>query len=321
MIVTSEFRPSWWLRNPHLQTLLSGKLILPPLPPLFHQRLELPDGDFIDIALSEGFQASATQPIVAMFHGLAGCYASSYVRGAFATLTDAGFRVALMHWRGCSGEPNRLRTSYHSGASSDVAWFGNWLASHWPQASLQALGFSLGANALIKHLGEARGDTPFAHALAVCPPMELAIGADKMNRGFSRVYQHHLVGLMRQQYLAKRKRYPQLGLPAIDASVNTFWRFDDAVTAPLHGFANARDYYRRTSCRQFLPAVTVPLHIVCARDDPFFTEAVLPEASELANQTRLEISDFGGHIGFLESLSQQGRWLDRHIATLVDQRE
>jgi predicted alpha/beta-fold hydrolase len=335
-----------WLRNPHLQTVLASRVFRPCFIETCRERIELPDGDFIDIDLS----TRAHGDVVAIFHGLAGCVQSSYVQGAFQSLEHAGFRPALMNWRGCSGEPNRLARSYHSGASDDIRWFIDYLAARYPDSRLFALGYSLGANALLKYLGESSntsttgssitcpnsfsrtstGDSTtmsataatvhaqsaagLAGAMAVSPPLVLAEGANRLNQGLARVYQKHLLSLMRRQHEQKRKCYPELHLPAATARLDTFWKFDDCITAPLHGYAGVHDYYERCSARRFLPMIDTPTHILCARDDPFFTPRILPEADELASDTTLELTDTGGHVGFLRG---RERWLDQHVADVL----
>jgi len=298
-----------------LQTFLASKLFKPAQPSTQRERIELEDGDFIDINRSNKREGD----VVAIFHGLAGCVESSYVRGVFGTLEHAGFRPILMHWRGCSGVPNRLRRAYHSGASDDIAWFIDHLGKQFNGAVIHALGYSLGGNALLKYLGESGPDCPLGSAVAICPPLVLSVGADKLNTGFARVYQRYLLSLMRTQHERKRITYPQLALPEAGPNLDTFWKFDDAITAPLHGFNGVDDYYTRCSARQFLPSITVPTHILCSRDDPFFTPDILPCAQELGPRTTLEISARGGHVGFLGRESGNRRWLDSHVAALVEQ--
>ena len=313
MIVDSKFRPCWWLRNPHLQTVFASKVFQPPEIATRSERIELEDGDFIDIALSQ----QAHGNIVAIFHGLAGCVQSSYIQGVFASLEMAGFRPVLMHWRGCSGEPNRLARAYHSGASDDVAWFVDHLQQRFPDEKIFALGYSLGANALLKYLGESGNQSPLTGAMAVCPPLVLAEGANRLNSGFARVYQRYLISLMRRHHEQKRSTHPHLKLPPASTALNNFWKFDNALTAPLHGYNDVHDYYTRCSARQFLPHIRIPTHILCAADDPFFTPAILPEAEELAGDTTLEISARGGHVGFLGNQPDNRRWLDSHVAQVI----
>ena len=318
--------------NPHLQTVLASKLLRPAPPPVRLERLELDDGDFVDLAHTEpatpgtpkrGSPAGAAEsppPRVLLFHGLAGSLDSAYARGAMAVLGARGFGVTLMHWRGCSGEPNRLARSYHSGESGDIARLVSLSGERHRGSPLYALGFSLGGNALLKYLGERGEDTPLAGALAVCPPLVLEVGATQLDRGIARGYRNFLLGLMRAQHEAKRARHPELGLPPAHEGLDSFWRFDDELTAPLHGFAGVDDYYARCGARRFLGGIRRPTHILVARDDPFFTEAILPEAHELASETTLEIAEHGGHVGFLGT-GKRGRpyrWLDDRVGDVLE---
>lgn len=309
-IIESSYTPARWLSNPHLQTILASQLFRPPAIETDQERVELADGDFIDINLSRRQQGD----IVAIFHGLAGSINSNYIRGVWLALEAAGFRPALMHWRGCSGEPNRLPRAYHSGASDDIQWFIDLLHQRQPQVPIHALGYSLGGNALLKYLGESGSDTPLQGAMAVSPPLVLKEGAEQLDTGVSRLYQRHLLRLMRRHHECKRERYPQLNLPAATRRLDSLRKFDDALTAPLHGFADAAEYYERCSARQFLPRIRVPTHILCAYDDPFFTPRILPEASELASGTCLEVPRSGGHVGFLQG---RKRWLDTYISQVL----
>lgn len=310
-IIQSSFHPPYWLRNPHLQTIIASQLLKPVPVESQRERLELPDGDFLDINLGR-------QPgdIVAIFHGLAGSVQSSYIRGVFQTLQHAGFRPVLMHWRGCSGEPNRLPRAYHSGASDDIRWFVDYLAGRFPDNRLYALGYSLGANALLKYLGESGAQSRLSGAMAVSPPLVLQEGANKLNQGVARLYQRHLLRLMRRHHEQKRTLYPELELPPATDQLDSLWKFDDTITAPLHGFDGAVDYYQQCSARQFLPAIDLPTRILCARDDPFFTPDILPGIGELSRNTTLELSRTGGHVGFLEG---RERWLDTHVANVLQE--
>lgn len=314
-IITSDYQAARWMRNPHLQTVLASKWFKPAQVHADRERLELPDGDFIDINIGRQSGKEPARDIVIMFHGLAGCVQSSYAQGAMDALQKSEFLPILMHWRGCSGEPNRLARSYHSGASDDIGWFINYIAQRYKDARLYALGYSLGANALLKYLGEAGSGTPLRGAMAVSPPLVLQEGANKLGQGFARLYQRHLLKLMREQHERKRALYPNLDIPSATEELNNFWKFDDTVTAPLHGYADADDYYTRCSARQFLPDITIPTRILCARDDPFFTTAILPSNDELAPDTTLELTEHGGHVGFLQG---RHRWLDTHVASIFD---
>jgi len=312
LITNSKFRPRWWLRNPHLQTIVASKLSKHPSVDTVAERLELSDGDFLDINWSK----KTCGPLVCIFHGLAGSIESAYVKAVFHALETSGFRPVFMHWRGCSGEPNRLARSYHSGATDDIHELINLVQSRYPGIPVFAIAYSLGANALLKYLGEQHSNSQLFGSVCVCPPLVLNIGADKLNSGVTRAYQKYLITAMRAQHEAKRQLHPELNLPAATTELNNFWKFDDTLTAPLHGFRDVHDYYEKCSARQFLPRITTNTHIIYALDDPFFTLDVLPDESELSETTTLELSTFGGHVGFIGD-EQDSNWLSNRICTLI----
>ncbi|MFT6875912.1 MAG: putative alpha/beta-fold hydrolase, partial [Granulosicoccus sp.] len=188
-IIKSQFSPSWLLKNTHAQTVLASKIFKPVRFETNRERIEMPDGDFVDIEQP----TVRSQHVVALFHGLAGCVESPYIQGALATLTARGFHPILMHWRGSSGEPNRLTRAYHSGASDDIQWFIDYLAARFAGANLYAIGYSLGGNALLKYLGEQGTASPLTGAMSVSPPLVLAEGATKLNTGVARIYQRYLL--------------------------------------------------------------------------------------------------------------------------------
>ncbi|MFW6350200.1 MAG: hydrolase [Thiohalospira sp.] len=290
----SPFRPAWWLPGPHAQTLWPHFFRRPPRVATTPERLELDDGDFIDLAHGPG---PAGAPRVLLLHGLEGSLDSQYARGMMAALARHGLRSVFMHWRGCSGEPNRLARSYHSGATDDIARVAAHLRDTEPATPLAAIGWSLGGNALLKWLGETGAANPLTAAAAISAPFRLERAAARMGRGFSRLYQWRLVADLRASLEAKR-RLRGLDLPRPPRG--GFRAFDDAVTAPLHGFRDANDYYARASSRPWLGRIAVPTRILHARDDPFMDPGAIPQARELAPAVILELAHRGGHVGFVE---------------------
>jgi predicted alpha/beta-fold hydrolase len=282
---------------------------------LRRERLTLPDGDFIDIDWS----ADTPGPIVLVLHGLQGSARSHYVRSLVVAAQDRNWQAAVMHFRGCSGEPNRLARSYHSGETGDLAHVVDTLVQRHPGRPLGVVGYSLGGNALLKWLGETGAAAPVGAAVAVSVPFDLAKAADRMAAGLSRLYQWHLVGSLKRSL---RRKFRELPAPVDFGDLRrlrTFRQFDQAVTAPLHGFAGAADYYERCSSRQFLPHIGKPTLIVHARDDPFMTADTAPSPDELSQLTRLELSRHGGHVGFVTGPPWRPRyWLDSRILDFLD---
>lgn len=284
---------------------------------LHTERLELPDGDFVDLH----WTPHNGQPIVIVLHGLEGCSQSPYTRGLLHTLQRIGLRAVVMHFRGCSGTPNRLPRSYHSGDTADLAYLVQTLRQREPGTPLMAVGYSLGGNVLLKWLAEAGAQAPLAAAVAVSVPFVLAQSAERMNKGFSRVYQWKLLKSMRRRIDAKLQHMP-LNIGTRDlSSLRSFRQFDDAVTAPLHGFDDADHYYALSSCRQYLRNIVVDTLILHARDDPFMTEHVIPATNELSAHVRLELYATGGHVGFIAGPWpwRTRYWLEERIPRYLQQ--
>lgn len=293
-IVTSKFKPAWWLKNPHLQTIWPTLFRARPKLSLLKERVELEDGDFIDLSWSGPIGA----PVVLILHGLEGSLASPYAFGLINTLTSAGFRACFMHFRSCSGEPNRLPRGYHSGETDDLQLIVEHI-KHLINTRFHAvIGYSLGGNVLLKWLGEKDRSADVHCAIAVSVPFELAHAGQRLEKGISRLYQKHLVSRLIKKYKHKQKQYPSLAQIKLD-KIKTFYEFDDQVTAPLHGFNGADDYYQKCSSVHFLKSIKQPTLIIHAKDDPFMWENTSPSESTLSTTTTLELSNNGGHAGFI----------------------
>ncbi len=312
MPINKAFEPAWWRRGPHMQTLWPTLIRRRPRVQLRHERLELPDGDFVDLQWTE----AQTGPVVIVLHGLEGSSNSAYARGLLKALQSCGIRSVVMHFRGCSGTPNRLPRSYHSGDTADLAYLVKTLKQREPGVMIAAVGYSLGGNVLLKWLTETGKQTLLTTAIAVSVPFLLASSADRMDKGFSRVYQWKLLRSLRQKVKQKLQHMP-LNVRTSDLdSLKNFRAFDDAVTAPLHGFRDVEHYYASASSRQYLRNINVDTLILHARDDPFMTEDAIPTAEELSEKTGLELYPCGGHVGFVAGTWpwRTDYWLETRIA-------
>lgn len=305
----ADFRPAWWIPGPHLQTLFPHLFRQLKLPALRRERLELDDGDFLDLDYTE----DQTGPLVLLLHGLEGSRDSHYVRGLLNSLPDCGLQTVLFNFRSCSGEPNRLPRSYHSGETGDLGYVLTHLRHRFPQRRLFAVGISLGGNVLLKWLGEQSRQTDIERAIAISVPFRLDLAAERMQRGLSRFYQKHLLTKLRQSLRLKSRlvEFP-VELEQLEG-LNTFRKFDDRVTAPLHGFDGVDDYYRRSSSRSYLHAIQTPTLIIHADDDPFMTADATPEVQELSPSITLELTRSGGHVGFVSGRipGRPDYWLDK----------
>lgn len=300
MIKKSDFKPAWWLKNAHAQTIFRGLVHRKKVHITAAERLELPDGDFIDLAWAT-HGVSPDAPLVIFLHGLGGDLNSTYVAGQFEAYQKAGFRAVFMHFRGASSTPNRLPRAYHSGDTNDFDFLLKTLHAREPHTQKAAVGISLGGNVLLKWLGET-GKQAFIHAaIAISPPFELQKSTQFINQGFSRIYERRLITDLKNLFKRKYQQHPEAIKPYIKnlSQLNSFLAFDETITAPLHGFKNARDYYQQSSCRAFLKHIKTPTLILHASDDPFMPQSVIPTADELSGHISLELSAKGGHVGFI----------------------
>ncbi len=309
-IIKSAFKPAWWLANPHLQTLWSSLFRRLPNIPLQNIRLELDDGDFIDLAVTD----IQNKPIVVILHGLEGSLDSHYIKPLIKTLDDNGYSACFVHFRGCSNELNRLPRSYHSGDTADLQDVIHYLEKNTPQVIFSVIGFSLGGNVVLKWLGEQGQNANTQTAIAVSVPFTLSHAGERLEKSFSRVYQKHLLSRCQKKFEEKLKCH-EMPIQVDTQKLNTFFNFDDQITAPLHGFKGADDYYQQCSSRQFLKHIKKPTLILHAKDDPFMWEHTVPNDNELSEWVQLELSDSGGHVGFIAGNNpfKPEYWVDKRI--------
>jgi predicted alpha/beta-fold hydrolase len=265
------------------------------------ERLTTPDDDVLFVHRLHGEQGS---PLLVLLHGLEGSPNSHYARGLLARAQAHGWSAAALVFRTCGGQMNHTRRFYHSGETSDLEFAIERLASELPESPILLAGFSLGGNVLLKWLGERSTDIPSAvcAAAAVSVPYDLARGSRYINRGFARVYERHFLRSLVRKAEIKRGRFPDI-VPHVDLEqLRSMWDFDDAVTAPVHGFVDATDYYHRSSSLRWLDRIRVPTLLVSAVDDPFLPPEVLDEVRAVALRNpalRCEFVDRGGHVGFI----------------------
>ena len=299
----SAYRAPPWLPGGNLQTIYPALLAPRPHVHYRRQRWNTPDGDFIDLDWTpvpeRASKASDRQPLLVLFHGLEGSSDSHYARALMHATAQRGWQGVVVHFRGCSGEINRLPRAYHSGDSAEIDWVLRRLRSE-HDGPLHAVGVSLGGNALLKWLGEQRGMAAgiVGRAAAVSAPVDLHAAADALERGFNMNYTRHFLATMKRKSLAKLQRHPGLFDPAGLRAARTLREFDDLVTGPLHGFRGVNDYYSRSSSKPWLSSIGVPTLLLNARNDPFLPAAALPEARDMAPAVSAVFPDGGGHVGF-----------------------
>ncbi len=315
MIIQSQFTPATGLSNPHLQTLFPTFIRNQLMFSGIDESLELEDGDFLDLVWTDKPQSN--KPIVIVFHGLEGSIDSPYAKGMMLAIQKQGWVGLLMHFRGCKRR-NRLPKTYHSGETEDAKQLLRWLGEHYPRSTLAAVGFSLGGNMLLKLQAELGSESPLKTIVSICPPLQLNACADRLNAGFSKIYQRYLLKHLHRKIKVSSVKHNYetiINLPPKTMSgIKSFWEFDDRVTAPLHGFSGVGEYYKKCSARQYLIKIKKPSLIVLAQDDPFMTEGIVPGENELSESVILELSEHGGHVGFIGgSVFKPEYWLEKRV--------
>lgn len=294
----STYRAPRWLRGGHAQTIYPAVLLRVPRPRYRRERWETPDGDFIDLDHIAGGPADA--PLVILFHGLEGGSSSHYARALMAAVRQAGWDGVVVHFRGCSGEPNRLPRAYHSGDAAEIGWILERFARSAPQRPRFAAGVSLGGNALLKWLAEAgpQARARIGAAAAVSAPLDLMAAGDALGRGLNLIYTRMFLATLRRKTVDKALRFPGQVDAVRARRARTLREFDDAVTAPLHGYRGVDDYYTRASAKPVLARVQLPTLVLNARNDPFLPGRHLPRRDEVSQAVHLEQPEEGGHAGF-----------------------
>ncbi|TNF36353.1 MAG: hydrolase [Deltaproteobacteria bacterium] len=290
-----SFQPHPALRSAHAQTIFPALFRRAPAIAWRRERVDLPDGDFVD--LDHAGPDRGRRALVV--HGLGGSSDAPYVRGMAHALLTAGWAVTVLNLRGASGVPNRLARMYHSGDTDDARLIAGRLRADADGAPLVGVGFSLGANVLLKLLGETGEAAPLDAVVAVSPPFSLAACAERLATGVTRGYGLYLLTALKRHLLRKRKLLAaHIDLRAA-LRARDFRDFDGLVTAPLGGFESAEDYWERCSCSAFLPRIGRPTLIIHAVDDPFMHPDVVPAPETLPALVQLEAHANGGHVGFV----------------------
>ncbi len=306
----SAFAPAWWCRGAHAQTIWAATLRPAPYVSVQRERWDTPDHDFLDV---DHLPATPGRPILVVLHGLEGSSKGKPVRGLLRGAQRRGWRGLALNFRSCSGTPNRLRRSYHGGDTADLRWAIERVIREYPDVPVLCVGMSLGANMLLKYLGEQPDAVPAAvtAAVAISTPFDLAASALAFERGaVNRFYMARLVSSLKRRTRAKLHEYPDLVDRRRLAALRTIREFDELVTAPLNGFGTAATYWAASSCRQFLATIRRPTLLIQAIDDP-----VVPNDDQLWREMSrnpsltLTCTNGGGHVGFLS-----GIWPWRPIA-------
>ena len=304
-----------WLKGGHMQTIYPAKMIKLPSIDYRRERWDTPDGDFIDLDWVEG-----SGPLYVLFHGLEGSSRSHYSLSLMDAVRKRGRQGVVVHFRGCSGEPNRLPRAYHSGDHEEIDWILRRFRDS-EKGKIYATGVSLGGNALLKWLGESGKEA--AHvidkAASISAPMDLAASGEALGRGFNKTYTREFLKTLKEKILSKLGHYPHLVEKEALFAAQNFRQFDDLYTAPQHGFADTDDYWARASSKPVLKNIATPTLILNAINDPFLPCETLPGMSDVSEKIVLEYPEEGGHAGFVSgAIPGNLEWLPERLFTFFE---
>jgi len=297
MIYESSFQAPLWLPGGHAQTMFPALFRKVPRVTTMAERLELPDGDFLDL---EWARNGRTQ-LAILSHGLEAFAGTEYIQGMATALIHHGWDVLAWTFRGCGSQPNRLLRMYHSGATEDLHAVITHAAAHHPATTIDLIGFSLGGNLTLKYLGENPNAIPsqIGKSVTFSVPCDLECSSRTLAKWSNKIYMERFLIKMKAKIRMKQRMFPdQLDLTGL-SRIRTFQEFDDRFTAPIHGFRDAADYWAKNSCRQFLSQIKIPSLLVNAQNDPFLGAACYPREEAAASDTfHFEAPKTGGHVGF-----------------------
>lgn len=252
-------------------------------------------------------------------HGLEGCADRAYMLGMARACNRRGLDAVAYNYRGCSGEMNREKRFYNAGATDDLAAVLSHIRTVHHYEAIFLIGFSLGANLVLKYTGELGQDIPadIRGTVAVSAPCDLCSSSTELHHAKNRLYHQRFLKMLREKIRQKSAIYPEL-LDTDLSSIHTLKAFDDSFTAPLGGFKDAADYWKSCSCRQFLPFIRIPALILNAADDPILGPECFPYDEAQTNEyLYLEVPRWGGHVGFIEHAGQPEYWHEKRTLEFI----
>jgi uncharacterized protein len=320
-VTGTAYQAPAWLPGGHAQTIYA--YCLPRAPVTFkRERVATPDGDFVDFDWLEG---DSEKPIFVLFHGLEGSSRSHYALACAREAATRGWGFVVPHFRGCSGEPNATVRSYHSGDVGSIEFMLKTVAIKAKNRPICAAGISLGGNALTKFCGTTLLENPAAHArlrcaASVCAPLDLGISGERIAKGFNMLYTHNFLRTMKHNAKFKATKFPGTFDVERAQSAKTMADFDDAYTAPVHGFSSVTDYYRRASCRPDLLHIQLPYLLIHALNDPFVPDYLAPKSHEVGARVTVELPTTGGHVGFVSGAFPGNlNWLPNRLMNFFEE--
>jgi predicted alpha/beta-fold hydrolase len=315
-----EYQSPWWLPGGDVQTIYTSQFINAAEVTYERERWELEDGDFLDLDWVRG---KPDAPVVVLFHGLEGNSSSFYARNLMFAIKQRGWNGVVAHFRGCSGEDNRLARAYFAGDSAEISRIFKHVASVYPHNIRYAVGVSLGGNALLKWAGE-QGELAkqfISSAAGISAPLDLTVASNTLDSGFNRsIYTAHFLKTLKAKALRKAGKFPELLDAKAISKATTFREFDTLVTAKLHGFRDAADYWEKVASIKWLPSIRIPTLVLNAKNDPFLPAASLPSVAQVSSSVTLEQPEAGGHVAFpTGGFPGHADWLAQHILNFLQQ--
>jgi len=317
-IQNTSFKPNLLLRNKHINTLY--RFLFSNTKVIFkRKRMETNDNDFIDL----DFSIVKSDKIVIAIHGLEGSSESSYINTITETLNNANYDVVVFNMRGCSGEPNRLLSSYHSGKTEDLLEIINYLESNYNYNQIHVVGYSLGGNLTLKFMGEFTNKMPksIVSAVGVSVPCDLKGSVESISKSENKIYMNGFLKTLKEKAKQKQVQFPESNLDMEKINnATSFYDFDGLVTAPIHGFLNAKDYWKKSSCKQYLKDITLPTLLISAKDDPFLNDTCFPiDESKINDNFTFIQTKYGGHLGFVAGFNlNKQHWMENEVLKFIE---
>ncbi len=313
--LVSSFKGNKFFTNKHFETIYPAVFRKVAIS-YKRERIELADGDFIDI---DWVKNNNTQLLI-LFHGLEGSSQSTYIKGFASYFSKHGYDVCAVNFRSCSGENNRLLSSYHGGKTEDVTNILNFIEKQHRYTEYVLGGFSLGGNVLLKYLGEQAGavNAKIKKAFAFSVPVDMVACAVTLSKISNKIYMHQFLQTLNKKMIVKAKQFPnQIEVRNINR-IKTFYEWDSTFTAKINGFSSAKSYYEQSSSLHFLPFIQVPTLLVNALNDPFLSDTCFPiEIAKNSNYLFLETPQNGGHVGFFSGNEKDGYYSEQRAFEFV----
>ena len=317
VVAESSYRAPLLFSNPHVQTVYPSLFRRVTGVTYSRKRINTPDEDFVDLDVS----SVAAERIAIVLHGLEGDSGRGYMLGMVKALNRGGWDAAALNFRGCSGESNRQVRFYHSGDTGDLRAVISQISAQGKYSEMALVGFSLGGNVVLKYLGECGLNVPgiIRKAAAMSVPCDLTSTSHRLAEPANRIYMKRFLRLLRKKIRMKMAVMPGRLNDDGYERIKNFKDFDDRYTAPVHGFENAEDYWKKASSKPLLRRISVPTLLINAADDPFLTEACFPVDEAKDNpMLLLEIPDHGGHVGFVTFNRRGEYWSESRVVSFLN---